>query len=395
MNCEHIRTEFSALLDDELNAEDRELVEEHLSECSDCLRELHGYKQVTEAYRYHHPVKAPADFEARVREALRPASRRLPGAFWWRYGLAAASIALVGGLVVWRGAQSGQSALDMARYEAAPSAAAPEAHMANEAMPMAEAPPAAPLSGETLALRSAPAMSDEDVAAFSESAGAAPPPAPAPPASPPAPARAIGREDLAAGATAAETAMASEPLEAESAAADDGARGVGLGGGGGGFGGGGLAGGGFGGGAALGRAAGARAASQPAEEPVAPAGPGAAKESSEAPEAAFQLKMAPPAPDLAEGPADAVAVTVRQWRDREFRLEDGTWREAGYGAEPRTVIAIPSAAWNAMLDRHNDLHHLCDVAEPVIVALDGAWYEFRREDAEGGVEQPLDATEDE
>lgn len=391
LNCEHIRTEFSALLDDELNAEDRELVEEHLSECSDCLRELHGYKQVTDAYRYHHPVKAPADFEARVREALRPASRRLPGAFWWRYGLAAASIALVGGLVVWRGAQSGQSALEMARYEAAPSAAAPEAQMANEAMPMAEIPPAAPLSGETLALRSAPALADEDVAALPERAEAAPPPAPAPPASPPAPARAMRRADQADGATAAESALATEPVDAESAAADDGARGVGLGGGG--FGGGGLGGGGFGGGAELGRAAGAWAASQPAEEPVAPAAPDAAKESSEAPEAAFQLKMAPPAPDLAEEPADAVAVTVRRWRDCEFRLEDGIWREAGYGAEPRTVITIPSAAWNAMLDRHNDLHHLCDVAEPVIVALDGGWYEFRREDAEGGGEKKPNDTE--
>ena len=100
--CEQIRSEFSALLDEELNSEDRELVEEHLSECSDCLRELHGYQQVNDAYRYHHPVKAPEDFEERLRVALDPPKENIYSfSAHWRY--AAAAVVLLGvALTGWR-----------------------------------------------------------------------------------------------------------------------------------------------------------------------------------------------------------------------------------------------------------------------------------------------------
>ncbi|MCF6283993.1 MAG: anti-sigma factor, partial [Candidatus Hydrogenedentes bacterium] len=100
--CKQIQTEFSALLDDELDTEDRELVEEHLAECAECLRELHGFQQVTDAYRYHHPVKAPDDFEERLREALAPAPARHTLA-WPVWKFAAAAVVLLGiSLSLWR-----------------------------------------------------------------------------------------------------------------------------------------------------------------------------------------------------------------------------------------------------------------------------------------------------
>ncbi len=41
-----VREDFSALLDNELTHEERELVEGHLSECAECLRELDALKRV-------------------------------------------------------------------------------------------------------------------------------------------------------------------------------------------------------------------------------------------------------------------------------------------------------------------------------------------------------------
>ncbi|MBI4559799.1 MAG: zf-HC2 domain-containing protein [Candidatus Hydrogenedentes bacterium] len=72
MECEKAREEFSALLDGELTPDVREAVEAHLSQCSDCLRELGGFKRVDTLYRELGPERAPEDFEQRVHEALRP-----------------------------------------------------------------------------------------------------------------------------------------------------------------------------------------------------------------------------------------------------------------------------------------------------------------------------------
>lgn len=145
LECEHIRNEFSALLDNELNPEDRELVEEHLSDCSDCLRELHGYKLVSDRYRYHHPVKAPEDFEARFHAAIAPIgkSRTWPRPLWTALA-AAAGVALVAGVLVWRA----QSPMD--QFQVASEMAAPPA------TPMSADGMESEASNGTMALESAP-----------------------------------------------------------------------------------------------------------------------------------------------------------------------------------------------------------------------------------------------
>ncbi len=73
-----VREDFSALLDDELTLEERELIEGHLSECAECLRELDALKQVDVAYSALSQVKAPEDFEEGVRRAIRPRTLRFP-----------------------------------------------------------------------------------------------------------------------------------------------------------------------------------------------------------------------------------------------------------------------------------------------------------------------------
>ena len=70
--CEQIRDEFSALLDGALDPEAHAAIEEHLGGCADCLRELDGYKKVTDHYAALAPVPAPDGFEDALQEKLRP-----------------------------------------------------------------------------------------------------------------------------------------------------------------------------------------------------------------------------------------------------------------------------------------------------------------------------------
>lgn len=65
-DCEEVREEFSALLDEELTVEEREAVESHLAECAECLRALDAFKQVTDVYANLDPVSAPADFHVDI-----------------------------------------------------------------------------------------------------------------------------------------------------------------------------------------------------------------------------------------------------------------------------------------------------------------------------------------
>lgn len=78
VECMEVREDFSALLDGELNPEEREQVEAHLSGCAECLRELNALKQVDDAYSALGSVSAPADFEDRVQQAIRPRVLRFP-----------------------------------------------------------------------------------------------------------------------------------------------------------------------------------------------------------------------------------------------------------------------------------------------------------------------------
>ncbi len=73
--CNDIRENFSALLDDELSSEEREHVENHLAQCSECLRALDGLQRVDGLYQALPEVDAPDHLSDAVREALRPKER--------------------------------------------------------------------------------------------------------------------------------------------------------------------------------------------------------------------------------------------------------------------------------------------------------------------------------
>ncbi len=379
LECDHIRNEFSALLDNELNPEDRELVEEHLSDCSECLRELHGYKVVSDAYRYHHPVKAPEDFEARFHAAIAPIGRKRAFA-WQRWGLAAAAgFILVAGLTFW---QSRATLNQSATSELALSAPAPEAP------PAADAPQSvmfqAPAEG------AAPEVMMKESAAVSAEA------APTPmqeslDASGTGPAL-----DGIASTAAVESEAGLKGEEKAKVASEPETGGGGFGGGGGGFGGG-----------AMPEAASAAVPeavpvpemarrtgsdsvalkSAPAEsDPPALGVADRDKEEratsrsdmrSQTTESA-PAEVADSAMPAAAPPAAPAPMNVLRWNELEFTLADGTWRQAGYAGETLTKIVIPSPEWNGLLDRHTDLNTLCDRDEPVIVKLDDVWYSIAK-----------------
>lgn len=357
LECEHIRNEFSALLDNELNPEDRELVEEHLSDCSDCLRELHGYKVVSDIYRYHHPVKAPEDFEARFHAAIAPIGRKR-NFTWQRWGLAAAvGFTLIAGVAVW------QSQSRLAKFAAPEMASHLESDSAPQAPPAAEAPqalmfkiPAAESAPES-ATAPAEQNSNAPVDRYSRDAAApreempslstngmvnrngslgggampqaAPAPASEPAASEPAPvniARKTGEGAADMKSKAMEPASPSAVAKPSPESADS--------------------------------------VEVPERVPVEMKLEAAKKEVAGTSETAASAAPAPPAP--------------LTWHEQTFKLADGTWRQENYAGEPVTKIAIPSEAWNALLDKHPDLAKLCERAEPVIVKLGETWYRFAR-----------------
>lgn len=357
--CEQIRNEFSALLDDELNSEDRELVEEHLSECAECLRELHGYKQVSDVYFYHHPVKAPDNFDELLKEALAPPPSST-GMGWspWRMA-AAAAIVLVAGGIGWRTFQDSpertmilSSNLDQREPEAqsapaeAPLQGATEAAIEQTSTAASQdlmegelsAPPAA-LGGRS----AGPAHSGFGGGGVPEVATEAEvrmqpssPPADAPTlpeAGAPARSRKVEQSD-GVSIQAAPPAPAPAPTleEAIPEAKND-------------------------------------SANAPLAEPevMADADDVPAEEARQ-----FLLKrrMADESPSTAAvAPAEPV-----QWRAHQFSLTEGVLTQHSYRQEPLSVVQAPSEAWTQLLDAHPDLAQLVDGTQDVIVRLDETWY---------------------
>ena len=72
VECQEVREDFSALLDGELNTQEQEAVESHLSECSECLRELDGLNRVDSLYSAMPAMNAPEGFDESVHASLRP-----------------------------------------------------------------------------------------------------------------------------------------------------------------------------------------------------------------------------------------------------------------------------------------------------------------------------------
>jgi hypothetical protein len=124
--CNDIRENFSALLDSELSSEEREHVENHLAQCSECLRALDGLQRVDGLYRALPEIDAPDRLANAVREALRPKERprnwfeRLPRV---RLVEAAVVLLVVGGLATMVGVRV-DAPVRVAKLEPASSAVA-------------------------------------------------------------------------------------------------------------------------------------------------------------------------------------------------------------------------------------------------------------------------------
>lgn len=144
-NCEEVRLEFSALLDDELSAGERRAIEAHLADCPECLRRFHQFQQVDQMYQGLPQGEAPDELEPRIREALTaereqvkpfPRPRHARQRVWPLLAAAAAFAILAGGVLMMATEDFGPESFQLARFdapaedeEAAPRAPAPEAGM--------------------------------------------------------------------------------------------------------------------------------------------------------------------------------------------------------------------------------------------------------------------------
>ncbi|MBI2421945.1 MAG: zf-HC2 domain-containing protein [Candidatus Hydrogenedentes bacterium] len=82
LSCDDVRDSYSALLDQEVDPEYREVLEAHLFQCADCLRTLAKYKAVSDLYRELPRPETEYDFERAVLQRLdKPADSgmRKPG----------------------------------------------------------------------------------------------------------------------------------------------------------------------------------------------------------------------------------------------------------------------------------------------------------------------------
>src|SRR5207244_78539 len=62
MTCHDAREQFSALIDDALDAPERTELDAHLAACADCRRELQRFRDTVALVRAAAPVRAPAGF---------------------------------------------------------------------------------------------------------------------------------------------------------------------------------------------------------------------------------------------------------------------------------------------------------------------------------------------
>lgn len=70
MNCKEVRDNLSLYIDDELNEEEKKLIEEHLKECPDCSKELKEYKKIILALNELPDEEPPVGYCKRLHEKL-------------------------------------------------------------------------------------------------------------------------------------------------------------------------------------------------------------------------------------------------------------------------------------------------------------------------------------
>jgi hypothetical protein len=156
MNCHEAREQFSALIDEALDADERAALEAHLATCADCRRELQRFRDTVSLMRAAAPARAPAGFVDRVLEAASPRpwpQRLLHGLFLpWPVKLpmeaAALVLVAVGVALVYRGSpelqQSARQEPAAPTTTQAPRDTASEVKAPEAKAPVSEAPAASP-----------------------------------------------------------------------------------------------------------------------------------------------------------------------------------------------------------------------------------------------------------
>lgn len=113
MNCIDVRDNISLYIDDELNEEEKKLMEEHLKKCAECSKELEEYKKIIQMLNELPDEEPPVGYCKRLHEKLlntklqdnkeeeirhivdMPKKTRSNRFKWIKYGGMAASLALI------------------------------------------------------------------------------------------------------------------------------------------------------------------------------------------------------------------------------------------------------------------------------------------------------------
>ncbi len=98
MNCRQVRRRLSAYQDNELSPSEKQVVEEHVQECSDCADLYLDYEKMDQQLRDFSPPAEPADFTDRVMNEVRAANRHSRWRNICRQGVLAATV-LIGVLL--------------------------------------------------------------------------------------------------------------------------------------------------------------------------------------------------------------------------------------------------------------------------------------------------------
>jgi len=152
MNCNEIKDLLSLYVDDELNEEEKKMVEEHLQNCEDCQKELEEYKKIIQALKNLPEEEPPVGYCKRLHEKLlsEEAPNKIINAeipkkktnnrfVWVKYGGLAAAFVLV--FVVYAINNPGMLNMGNAKSESI-------AYDSNSMAPATEPAPSAPTDGK-------------------------------------------------------------------------------------------------------------------------------------------------------------------------------------------------------------------------------------------------------
>ncbi|MDI6787810.1 MAG: anti-sigma factor, partial [Planctomycetota bacterium] len=99
MNCNSIKTLLNPYIDNELSAEENEMVKQHLQECMDCAEETVELNKVKEMVRTLSAINAPPQLSSAVSQQIAESPAFKVNIFWsyqWLLGsLASAAAAFI------------------------------------------------------------------------------------------------------------------------------------------------------------------------------------------------------------------------------------------------------------------------------------------------------------